>query len=356
MDPYPRSDYGALRRYVPNQTPIAVDLSDNRNLWGAHPAALETLTGTQDPWVSRYPGPYAEILSDAVAQRFGVTTAHVTTGGGASGVLDAVLRAVGPAAPMRFLAPGWPAACALAQMNGHETVAIDWEAGLADPALFVGTGASVLFVPNPNNPTGRPVDDQWVRDVQALSEDRGCVLILDEAYGEYARARDDRTPVDLALAGERTIYVKTMSKAYGLAGLRVGFGIASSDLILEVDKARGPFTVSATSGAAAAAAISSDDPWLATVVEETKANRTRLLDSLRHRGYDPHDSTSNFVFIQMEAERCPVVAAALERTGVRTRPFMDPAPGGAGLRATVGPWDGMQRLLDGLDLVENGTV
>ena len=356
MDPYPRPDYGALRRYVPDQSPISVDLSDNRNLWGAHPAALEVLSSTVDPTVSRYPGPYAEVLSHAVARRFDVDPSQVTTGGGASGVLDALLRAVGPSAPMRYLAPGWPAACALAHMNGHPTVPVQWEDGLGDPALFVGDGSSVLFVPNPNNPTGRPVDDDWVREVQVLSEDRGCVLILDEAYGEYARTEGDRTPVEMALAGRRTIYVKTMSKAYGLAGLRVGFGIASADLILEVDKARGPFTVSATSGAAAAAAISSDDPWLATVVEETRANRSRLLESLRHRGYEPHDSTSNFVFIQLEADRTPKVAASLERTGVRTRPFVDPAAGGSGLRATVGPWEGMQRLLDGLDLVENGTV
>lgn len=356
MDPYPRPDYSTLKRYVPDQTPIAVDLSDNRNLWGAHPAALEALASAGDTLVSRYPGPYGEVLADAVARRFGVSPALVTTGGGASGVLDAVLRAVGPSAPMRYLAPGWPAACALACMNGHPTVPVLWEEGLADPSRFVGDGLSVLFVPNPNNPTGRPVADEWVREVQALSENRGSVLILDEAYGEYARARDDRTPIDLALRGERTIYVKTMSKAYGLAGLRVGFGIASADLTLEVDKARGPFTLSATSAAAAAAAMSSEDPWLWEVVEETKTNRTRLLESLRHRGFDPHDSASNFVFIQMDADRSPQVAASLERTGVRTRPFLDPAAGGTGLRATVGPWEGMQRLLDGLDLVENGTV
>ena len=356
MDPYPRPDYGVLRRYAPNQTPIAVDLSDNRNLWGAHPAAVATLAAADSSVASRYPTPYGQPLSAAVAARFGVDPAHVTTGGGASGVLDALLRSVGAEAPMRYLAPGWPAACALAQVNGHATVAVPWQEGLDDPATFAGDDVSVLFVPNPNNPTGRPVPDEWVREVQALSEERGSVLILDEAYGEYARPDGDRTPVDMALAGERTIYVKTMSKAYGLAGLRVGFGIGSQSLILEVDKARGPFTLSATSERAGAAALSSDDPWLAQVVSETRTNRTRLLESLRHRGYEPHETTSNFAFIQMDADRAPVVAAALERTGVRTRPFTDGAPGGSGLRATVGPWEGMQRLLDGLDLVANGTI
>ncbi|MDH3222661.1 MAG: aminotransferase class I/II-fold pyridoxal phosphate-dependent enzyme [Gemmatimonadota bacterium] len=356
MDPYPRPDYEALHRYAPNQSPIAVDLSDNRNLWGAHPAALAVLAGAGDSMLSTYPGAYGGPLVSAVARCFGVEDSQVTTGGGASGVLDATLRSVGPSAEMRFLSPGWPAACALARMNGHPTTGVPWAEGLDDPEALVGDRPGIVFLPNPNNPTGRPLPDDWIRVVQAHSERIGSVLIIDEAYGEYARTVGDRTPIEIALAGERTIYVKTLSKAYGLAGLRVGFGIANEALVLEVDKARGPFTVSATSAAAAAAAISSDDPWLTEVVTETKNNRTRLLDSLRHRGYDPHESLANFVFIQIGEDRVQAVADALERTGVRPRPFRDPAPGGVGLRATVGPWEGMQRLLDGLDLVENGTL
>ena len=92
------------------------------------------------------------------------------------------------------------------------------------------------------------------------------------------------------------------------------------------------------------------------MVSETRTNRARLLDSLRHRGYDPHESLANVVFVQIGEDRVQAVADALERAGVRARPFRDPAPGGVGLRATVGPWEGMQRLLDGLDLVENGTL
>lgn len=355
MHPYPRPDYGALQRYLPDQTPIAVDLSDNRNLWGAHPAAVEAITGADGSVLSHYPQAYGEDLSEAVASSLEVDTDLITTGGGASGILDATMRACAPT-DVRFLTPGWPSACALARMNGHGCAPIPWDQGLDDPRTLVGAAPSIVFIPNPNNPTGRTVPDDWIREAQRLCEELGSILILDEAYGEYARPLGDRTAFQLALAGERTLCVKTLSKAYGLAGLRIGYGVGSRELILEIDKARGPFTVSSTSGRAGAAALRSDDPWLADVVRETKENRDRLLECLRHRGCDPPDSAANFVFVPFEADTVLDTAGRLARFGVRTRPFARREDGGSGLRATVAPWEAMQRLLDGLDLVRSGTL
>ena len=355
MHPYPRSDLAALQRYLPDQSPIAVDLSDNRNLWGPHPAALETLNGTGAHGVSCYPQPYGDVLAEAVAALIGIDRSCVVTAAGGTGLLDATMRACSPT-ELRFLSPGWPAAAMLAHMNGHQVVNIPWEEGLSDPTRLVGARPAIVFVANPNNPTGEAVPDGWIREVQGLTEDLGSLLIIDEAYGEYARPQGDRTPFDMALGGERTVCVKTLSKAYGLAGLRAGYGVANPTLALEIDKARGPFAVSATSAAAAAAALSSDSPWLDRVVGETRENRARVLDCLRHRGYEPPESAANFILVPGEPDSVTDVARRLARTGVRTRPFALGDPRGTGLRATVGPWEGMQRLLDGLDLVQSGTV
>ncbi|MGI9627506.1 MAG: pyridoxal phosphate-dependent aminotransferase [Longimicrobiales bacterium] len=355
MTLYPRPDYGGLARYAPDQSPIAHDLSDNRNLWGAHPAALEVLNAASDANVARYPAPYGNEVIEAVARMLDIGTDCITTGGGGSGVLDATMRAYGPT-EFRFLAPGWPAAGALARMNSHTLQSVPWSEGLDDPQRLTGSKSAIVFVPNPNNPTSVSVSDEWIREVQRYTERNGSLLILDEAYGEYNRPLGDRTPFEIALAGERTICVKTLSKAYGLAGLRVGYGVASPELTLEVDKARGPFTLSATSGQAGGAALSSNGGWLTNVVTETRTNRERLLSSLEHREYGPPESGANFVFIPMEATQAQDVAGRLSKLGVRTRPFADSAPGGSGLRATVGPWEGMQRLLDGLDLVRGGSA
>ena len=353
MDRYPRADYRPLDRYLPDRSPVAVDLSDNRNLWGAHPAALEVLAavasgapGAAGP--AEYPWAYAEPLAEAVAARLGTSRAHVVTGAGGTGVLDTMMRAVAPTA-MRFLDPGWPAAAMLAQMNGHRPVAVDWEAGMDDPEAFAGDEQAVVYVANPANPTGSPVPDDWLRAVQARAEAVGSVLILDEAYGEYHRDADDPTPFDLALAGERTLCVKTFSKAYGLAGMRAGYGVGSASLVLEADKARGPFAVTSVSSAAAAAAMSSGSPWLARTVAETRRNRDRVLARLARSGHAASESAANFVFVLLPRAELEPAAAKLELSGVRVRPFAGRAPGGSGLRATVGPWEMMERLADGLD-------
>ena len=350
MDIYPRTDYRKLARYLPNRSPIAADLGDNRNLWGAHPAALEVLAGSGSDTASQYPGSYADQLAGAVAARLAISTDNVTTGAGGTGVLDALMRAVAPTT-MRFLDPGWPAAGMLAQMNGHEPVPVEWQTGLDDPVRFAGSVPCIVFVANPGNPTGEALPDDWIRAIQEHTEAVGSVLIIDEAYGEYNRHTGDHTPFRMALAGERTLCVKTLSKAYGLAGLRAGYGVGSASLVLEVDKARGPFVVSSVTSAAAAAAISSDSPWLADTIAETRANRDRLLDCLRHRGYPVPPSSANFVFIPRPEDELDPAAQRLERYGVRVRPFRGSTARGTGLRATVAPWDKMQRLVDGLDRV-----
>lgn len=355
MDIYPRTDYRGLGRYLPDRSPINADLGDNRNLWGAHPAALEVLAASGPVEASEYPGSYADLLVDAVAADLGIGADNVTTGAGGTGVLDALMRAVAPTT-MRFLDPGWPAAGMLARMNGHEPIPVEWHEGLDDPVAFAGSSPAIVFVANPGNPTGQVIPDEWIRAVQERTEAVGSVLIIDEAYGEYNRELSDRTPYDMALAGERTICVKTLSKAYGLAGLRAGFGVGSPALVLEVDKARGPFVVSSVTTAAAAAAVSSQSTWLADTITETRVNRDRVWRSLRHRGHDVPRSGANFVFILRPEEELDDMTVRLERCGVRVRPFSGPTKLANGLRATVGPWDQMQRLLDGLDLLAAGTV
>lgn len=352
MDRYPRPDYRKLARYLPDTSPVEVDLSDNRNLWGAHPAALEVVATAGSAAASEYPDPYGEALAEAVAERLGVSSDHICTGAGGTGVLDAVMRAVAPTS-MRFVEPGWPAAAMLARMNGHEPVPVPWKAAIDDPDGFAGSDPAVVFVANPGNPTGRCLPDEWIALVQERTEAVGSVLIVDEAYGEYNREAGDETPYRLALSAERTLCVKTFSKAYGLAGMRAGYGVGSPALALEVDKARGPFAVTGVTSAAAAAAYRSTSPWLAKTVAETISNRDRMLERLAEGGHSAPPSAANFVFVLLAPEELAPVAQGLERRGVRVRPFAG-LPEGTGLRATVGRWEQMEQLADALDEVTGG--
>ncbi len=347
MPVHPRPEYAPLRRYQPDRSPVAADLSDNRNHWGPHPAAVEAVATVRGAMLSEYPASYGDELAGAAAAKWEVARESVVTGVGGTGVLDVAMRAVAPS-QLRYLAPGWPAAAMLARMNGHEPVAVDWDEGLADPQRFAGRAPCVVYVVNPANPTGERMPDGWVAAVQEAAERVGSVTIVDEAYAEYADGGESREGVDLAMSGERALCVRTMSKAYGLAGLRAGYGIGSPSLAFEVDKARGPFALSSLAAAGGAAALSSDSPWLAETLADARRSRARVRTALAERGRDVPPSQANFVFVPWPEDGLAAAAASLEAAGVRVRPFSGAARH-TGFRVTVAPWETMRRFLAGLD-------
>lgn len=347
MDFHPRAGFAPLRRYLPDRSPVFADLSDNRNHWGAHPAALEAVAGARPSLLSEYPSSYGDELAEAVAAKWGVAREAVVTGVGGTGVLDMAVRAVAPS-QLRYLAPGWPAAAMLALMNGHEPVAVDWDEGMADPERFAGRKRCIVYVVNPANPTGERLPDEWVAAVHRAAERAGSVTIVDEAYAEYGDDGGGRHGLDLALAAERTLWVRTMSKAYGLAGLRSGYGVGSPSLALEADKARGPFALSGLASVAGAAALSSDSAWLSETLASARHCREGLRERLGRRGFDVPPSQANFVFVPWPESRLEAVVRGLEAGGARVRPFGS-AGREAGLRVTVAPWEAMLRFLEALD-------
>lgn len=347
MNFYPRPEYAPLRRYEPDRSPVAADLSDNRNHWGPHPAAVAAVAAAGPAVLSEYPASYGDELAVAVAAKWGVPRESVATGVGGTGVLDAAMRVVAPS-KVRFLAPGWPAGAMLARMNGHEPVPVERDAGLADPEWFAGRERCIVYVVDPGNPTGERMPDGWVRAVQDAAERVGSVTIVDEAYAEYGDAGGGRAALDLAARSERTLCVRTMSKAYGLAGLRSGFAVGSRSLALEADKARGPFALSGLATLAAAAALSSDSPWLEQTLAEARRCRARALAALSERGHRAPRSQANFVFVRWPEDGIEAVTAGLAEAGVRVRPFRGD-PGATGLRVTVAPWPVMRRFVEALD-------
>jgi histidinol-phosphate/aromatic aminotransferase/cobyric acid decarboxylase-like protein len=142
---------------------------------------------------------------------------------------------------------------------------------------------------------------------------------------------------------------RTLSKAFGLAGLRVGYGIGSSDVVGEIMKARGPYKVNALAERVAIAALESDQRWVADRVADVVANRARFRQELAQRGVASLPSDANFVLIPVQD--CAAAGRQLRLLGVGVREL--PALTGIGdaLRVGIGPWDLMQRCLDALGTV-----
>lgn len=341
--PMTRADYAQLTLYAPDRSPVRVDLSDNTNRWGMPPAAARVIREATTSAFARYPDPYSTPLKEAFAEYCGVEPASVVTGCGSDDVLDSAVRAFTvPGQRLATCDPTFVMVPALAIMNGLECarVPIPSDSG-ADAEALLATGARVIYVCSPNNPTGSVTP---VETVARLADHAQGLVIVDEAYIEFA---DSPGCVELARTRPNVLVVRTMSKAFGLAGLRVGFGIGAPDLVREVEKSRGPFKVGALASLAATAALRDDVSWMRLHVRLAREARAYLAAGLAQRGITALPSSANFVLAAMPD--AVAVARRMRERGVAVRPFTQLAGAGDALRITVGPLDEMAEALAALD-------
>jgi histidinol-phosphate/aromatic aminotransferase/cobyric acid decarboxylase-like protein len=217
----------------------------------------------------------------------------------------------------------------------------------SDPRALLEGAPALVYLCRPNNPTG----DSWRRDrVEALLEaagPTGPIVLLDEAYADFA---DDDFLQD-AVRSRRLLVVRTLSKAFGMAGLRVGFVVGPADVIFEVEKSRGPYKVTRLSERAAIAALADEEAWVPKLVADVRRERARLLDELGQRGLSPLPSQANFVLLPLGARSSADVTAALRARGVAVRPFPGIPDIGDTVRISVGPAHEIDRFLGALDEV-----
>lgn len=348
---FPRPDYESLTRYDPERSPVAIDLSDNTNLWGAPPAAIEILRNADADLLARYPTLYADLLREEVARVFDVDPMCVTTGVGSDDVLDSAWRAsFRPGASVAFPTPTFSMIEPFCVMNGLVAGPVPWSEAEADPsALLVGDPA-LVYVCRPNNPTGALLADAWLDDLLTARGPDGPLILVDEAYADFAGsswlARATREP--------NLLVARTFSKAYGLAGLRCGFAVGRADVVLAVDKSRGPYKVSSVATRAAAAALRDADGWVHESIEKAVAARERLCAELEARGTAFLPSAANFVLIEAPGQHAREAAGRLREVGIGVRPFEDVPLLGEALRVTVGPWPLMTSFLDAFDRIREG--
>jgi histidinol-phosphate aminotransferase len=347
-----RRDVQVLPRYAPDVTPCAVDVSDNVNLWGSPPAALRALTTTAMS-ASRYPSVYATPLRDAVVRYLGLSTAtgvDVVSACGSDDVLDATMRAFGePGDEIVFAEPTFAMIPILARLNGLVPVAVPMTSDYQiDPQRLVDRRAKITYLCSPNNPTSTAVSRETV---EYVVRNAAGLVVIDEAYAEFA----PESFVALVTASERLVVIRTFSKAFGLAGLRVGYGVGNANVIEPIVRARGPYMVNSLADAAAVCALT-DGPdgieWVTRHASLAMENRARLATELRALGFAPAPAAGNFLFVPVA--RAQAIARRMCRRGVLVRALSGlprdipalAATGGEALRIGVGPWDAMERVLD----------
>ncbi len=359
--PQPRRGYEELARYDPGREPCEIDLSDNTNLAGPPPAVRSLLAGVSSSAVTRYPTPYATALRARLAELAGVEVDNVTTGCGSDDLIDAALRAFcEPGARVAFPAPTFGIVPSFARANGALPVPVPLADELAlDPEALLACDPAVIYLCRPNNPTGT----LWARAAVERVAAGG-------ATGTARRSSSSTRPTPTSPARtcapgrqrrRNVVVLRTLSKAWGLAGLRVGYAVGPAPLIVAIDKARGPYKVGAVAEAAALAALGADDGWVEEGVRQVVTSRERLAAALRERGLPPLPSAANFLFVSLPSSVALAVggasglAAALRARGVAVRAFPGLPRLGDGFRVGLGPWPLMERFLAALDAVVLGT-
>lgn len=345
-----RADYRDLRVYGGDSKGFAVDLSDNTNQWGTPPAAERALRAAAESMLRGYPQPYGESLKEVLAAHVGVSPEWIVTGTGSDDILDCGFRALAtPGARVAYQSPTFVMVPTFARTNGLEPVAVPLTSGYdADVDAMLAVGARITYLCTPNNPTATPLSRAAIEAV--VDRAKGFVVI-DEAYVDFA----DDDFADLVKRSPRVLVARTFSKAFGLAGIRVGYGIASPELITEIEKARGPYKLTAVSERAACAALSEDPGWVREKATLAIAAREWLRGELQARGIDTPPSQANFVFVPIA--NAQAIAAHMANAGVAVRafarlPLIDArlvATNGDALRITVGPEPMMRAMLEAFD-------
>lgn len=333
-----------LRDVVPYPTERTLcdfDLSDNTNLFGAPPAAVRELARSGHEDITRYPGLHTRRLREALANYAGVRADEIVTGCGSDDVIDSAVRAFAePGESLAFSDPTFSMIPVFARVNGLVPVPVPFTSALdINPDALLATEARIIYVCSPNNPTGMIASRAAVDRV--IERARG-IVILDEAYAEFSG--DGR--IAEAPRHDRLLVTRTLSKAFGMAGFRIGYGAGGASLVREIEKVRGPYKENAPGERAAAYAVTENVAWMQECVTRAIENRERLTAALRATGFRPYASAANFVLVPI-ADSVRIARLAREH-GIALRAYEGLRGIGDAIRVTVGPWPVMERALGAL--------
>ncbi|HKN74133.1 MAG TPA: histidinol-phosphate transaminase [Candidatus Acidoferrum sp.] len=299
----------------------AVKLASNENPLGPSPRAVEAAKLALEN-ANRYPDGGSHLLRETLAERTGLAAEEIFVGLGSSEIIDLASRVLLRPGLQGMTSQGSYAPFSVAiRASGAELVLVPQKQFAFDlevMAAAITPKTRVIYLANPNNPTGTAFC------LSALEEFLGRVpetvlVVLDEAYVHYAPSLNRRKSEEIFRRRKNLLILRTFSKVYGLAGMRIGFAIGSPDLLAAMNKLKTPFNTSGVAQAAALAAID-DREHVTRCIETNAIERKRLSDGLTQLGLRPVPSETNFIFMEVGPE-AKEICDELLHLGVIVRPL-----------------------------------
>jgi histidinol-phosphate aminotransferase len=316
--------------------PATYKLSSNESPYPPLPGVLEAMNEALSS-ANRYPDLACTHLTAEISRRFDVPPEHVAAGTGSVGVAQQLVQSTaGPGDEVIYAWRSFEAYPIITQISGARSVQVplteDEEHDLDAMADAVTERTRLIFVCTPNNPTSVAIPrEKLERFLDRVPTD--VLVVIDEAYGEFVRDESVGDGIDFYRDRPNVCVLRTFSKAYGLAGLRVGFAIAHEPVAEALRKTAVPFGVSQAAQDAAIASLRSEEALLERVASLV-TERTRVSRELAGQGWRVPPSEANFVWLRL-GERTEAFAAACEAAGATIRAY---APDG--VRVTVGEREG----------------
>jgi len=345
-----------IRPYVGGESALegvtrVMKLSSNEGALGPSPKAVEALKAMAGE-IHRYPDGGATELRNALAARWGVDADRIVCGAGSDELLGILCRAyAGPGDEVLYSAHGFlmyaiaAKACGATPVTAPET---DLTANVDALLAAVTPKTKILFLANPNNPTGTYLPADEVRRLRAGLRD-DILLVIDAAYAEFVSRNDYTAGIELVEAGDNTVMCRTFSKIYALGGLRLGWAYCPADIAGVLNRVRNPFNVGSAALAAGLAALQ-DGAYMELCRSHNDYWLPWMLDEIRKLGLPATPSVCNFVLIRFpmtEGRNAQTADAFLRGQGIITR-----AMGGYGLpdwlRITIGAGDENQAVIQAL--------
>ena len=353
MNPFFRPNIDDMEGYVPGEQPKPssgiTKLNTNENPYPPSQAAIAMLYSIDGEWLRRYPDPYANEFRRAVSDVLDVPASWVIAGNGSDDILNLVVRACAEAdRTVTYPTPTYVLYRTLTEMQPANIVEVPYGEDLRLPiAELVATKAAITFIASPNSPSGHVVP---IADLRELARQVSGVLVIDEAYVDFS----NETALPLANEFANVIVIRTLSKGYSLAGLRLGFGIAQPSLLAGLFKVKDSYNVDIISCLVGAAAMRDQD-HKNHYVQLVKLSRSEMRLALQNLGFRVWESQTNFLLVQVPPTNSDQMYAeklylGLKKLGILVRYFDQPGLDDK-LRITIGTEAQNQSLLKMLKIL-----
>lgn len=322
----------------------SIKLASNENPLGPSPFAVKALrSGLTD--LNRYPDGSCHYLRDALAEKLPVKPEELIFGNGSNEIIDLAVRTfLGPGKEAIMAHPSFVVYSMIVQAQAGKSVIVplkEWRHDLDAMASRISDSTRLIFIANPNNPTGTI---NYRNEMRSFMEKvpEGVLVIVDEAYYEYVSSKDYVDSFDYFRLKRDILILRTFSKIYGLAGLRIGYGIAKEGIVNEMNKVRQPFNVNSLAQIAALAALK-DSAHMERSRRTNEKGKKFLYRNLEKLKINYVKTEANFIYIVFDEDKAFEIYQALLNQGIIIRPM-----GPSAIRITIGRPTENSRLVNGL--------